>query len=216
MAFGHGVCFYFPQTHSLNETMDPSAPLRLLLVNDTDRPMRQLRDAFVDAGYLVIAQADGAAELLRLAESERPDVIIVDTESPTRDTLEQLALMERSAPRPVVMFAEHGGMAAIQAAVRAGVTAYIVDHVSAERLAPIIDMARVKFEEDAALKRKLADMERQLAERKLIERAKGILMRRRQLGEDEAYALLRGQAMKSGLRLADLALQLIHASELLD
>ncbi|VEB42660.1 Probable transcriptional regulatory protein pdtaR [Chromobacterium violaceum] len=196
--------------------MDPSVPLRLLLVNDTDRPMRQLREAFASAGYRVIAQADGAAELLRLAESQRPDVIIVDTESPTRDTLEQLALMDRAAPRPVVMFAGHGGLPAIQAAVRAGVTAYIVDHVSAERLAPIIDMARVKFEEDARLKRKLAEMEQRLADRKLIERAKGILMRRRQLDEEEAYALLRSQAMKSGLRLAELSRQLIHASELLD
>ncbi|MFB9157269.1 ANTAR domain-containing response regulator [Chromobacterium violaceum] len=156
--------------------MDPSVPLRLLLVNDTDRPMRQLGEAFASAGYRVIAQADGAAELLRLAESQRPDVIIVDTESPTRDTLEQLALMDRAAPRPVVMFAGHGGLPAIQAAVRAGVTAYIVDHVSAERLAPIIDMARVKFEEDARLKRKLAEMEQRLADRKLIERAKGILL----------------------------------------
>ncbi|MGY8624056.1 ANTAR domain-containing response regulator [Chromobacterium violaceum] len=196
--------------------MDPSVPLRLLLVNDTDRPMRQLREAFASAGYRAIAQADGAAELLRLAESQRPDVIIVDTESPTRDTLEQLALMDRAAPRPVVMFAGHGGLPAIQAAVRAGVTAYIVDHVSAERLAPIIDMARVKFEEDARLKRKLAEMEQRLADRKLIERAKGILMRRRQLDEEEAYALLRRQAMKSGLCLAELSRQLIHASELLD
>lgn len=124
--------------------------------------------------------------------------------------------MDRAAPRPVVMFAGHGGLPAIQAAVRAGVTAYIVDHVSAERLAPIIDMARVKFEEDARLKRKLAEMEQRLADRKLIERAKGILMRRRQLDEEEAYALLRSQAMKSGLRLAELSRQLIHASELLD
>ncbi|OQS09078.1 response regulator [Chromobacterium violaceum] len=196
--------------------MDPSVPLRLLLVNDTDRPMRQLREAFASAGYRVIAQADGAAELLRLAESQRPDVIIVDTESPTRDTLEQLALMDRAAPRPVVIFAGYGRLPTIQAAVRAGVTAYIVDHVSAERLAPIIDMARVKFEEDARLKRKLAEMEQRLADRKLIERAKGILMRRRQQDEEEAYALLRSQAMKSGLRLAELSRQLIHASELLD
>ncbi|AUH51310.1 response regulator [Chromobacterium sp. ATCC 53434] len=196
--------------------MDPSAPLRLLLVNDADRPMRQLRDASADAGYRVIAEADGAAELWRLAESQRPDVVIVDTESPTPDTLEPLALMQRFAPRPVVMFAEHGGMPAIQAAVRAGVTVYIVDRVSAERLAPIIDMARVKFEEDAALKRQLADLERQLEERKLIERAKGMLMRRRGLGEEEAYALLRRRAMNAGLRLAELSRQLIDASELLD
>ncbi|POZ60270.1 ANTAR domain-containing response regulator [Chromobacterium alticapitis] len=195
--------------------MSDTSPLRLLLVSDTERPMSQLRAELEQTGYRVIAEADGAARLLALVEAERPDIVIVDTESPSRDTLEQLALMEQAAPRPVVMFAEHGGLPCIQAAVRAGVTAYIVDHVSPQRLAPIIDMARVKFEEDAALKKKLADMERQLADRKLIERAKGMLMHRRQLSEEQAYALLRSEAMKSGLRLAELSRQLIHSSELL-
>lgn len=195
--------------------MCDASPLRLLLVSDTERPMYQLRAALEQAGYQVIAQADGAAQLLAQVEAQRPDIVIVDTESPSRDTLEQLALMEQAAPRPVVMFAEHGELPCIQAAVRAGVTAYIVDHVTPQRLAPIIDMARVKFEEDAALKKKLADMERQLADRKLIERAKGMLMQRRRLSEEQAYALLRSEAMKSGLRLAELSRQLIHSSELL-
>jgi response regulator NasT len=168
--------------------MTASTPLRLLLVNDTDRPMAQLHAALTAAGYLVVAQAQGAAELLQLVDSQAPDIIIIDTESPSRDTLEQLALMGHAAPRPVVMFAEQGGLPAIQAAVSAGVTAYVVDQVAASRLAPIIDMARVKFEEDARLKKRLLQMEEQLAERKLIERAKGILMERRQLSEADAYA----------------------------
>ncbi|TDR73319.1 ANTAR domain-containing response regulator [Paludibacterium purpuratum] len=195
--------------------MSPSSKLRLLLVNDTARPMQQLHDALTRAGYHVIAQAQGAAELLQLVEAQKPDVIIIDTESPSRDTLEQLAAMGQAAPHPVVMFAEQGGLPAIQAAVSAGVTAYVVDRIAAERLAPIIDMARVKFEEDAKLKKRLADMEQQLADRKLIERAKGLLMQRRQLSEAEAYALLRSQAMQSGLRLAELSRQLIDASKLL-
>jgi len=194
--------------------MTASSPLRLLLVNDTDRPMAQLHAALTAAGYLVIAQAQGAAELLQLVDSQTPDIII-DTESPSRDTLEQLALMGHAAPRPVVMFAEQGGLSTIQAAVSAGVTAYVVDQVAASKLAPIIDMARVKFEEDARLKKRLAEVEEQLADRKLIERAKGILMERRQLSEAEAYALLRSQAMQSGLRLVELSRQLINSSKLL-
>lgn len=195
--------------------MTASTPLRLLLVNDTDRPMAQLHAALTAAGYLVVAEAQGAAELLQLVDNQSPDIIIIDTESPSRDTLEQLALMGHAAPRPVVMFAEQGGLPAIQAAVSAGVTAYVVDQVAASRLAPIIDMARVKFEEDARLKKRLLQMEEQLAERKLIERAKGILMERRQLSEADAYALLRSQAMQSGLRLAELSRQLINSSKLL-
>ena len=190
-------------------------PLRLLLVNDTDRPMAQLHAALTAAGYLVIEQVQGAAELLQRVESQAPDIIIIDTESPSRDTLEQLALMGHAAPRPVVMFAEQGELSAIQAAVSAGVTAYVVDQVVAKRLAPIIDMARVKFEEDARLKQRLVQMEQQLADRKLIERAKGILMERRQLSESEAYELLRSQAMQSGLKLAELSRQLINSSKLL-
>lgn len=195
--------------------MTATTPLRLLLVNDTDRPMAQLHAALIAAGYLVIAQAQGATELLQLVESQAPDIIIIDTESPSRDTLEQLALMGHAAPRPVVMFAEQGELAAIQAAVSAGVTAYVVDQVAATRLPPIIDMARVKFEEDARLKQRLAQMEAQLADRKLIERAKGILMQRRGLSEAQAYALLRSEAMQCGLKLADLSRQLINASKLL-
>jgi len=195
--------------------MNASSPLRLLLVNDTDRPMAQLHAALEEAGYLVIAEAQGAAELLQLVESQAPDIIIIDTESPSRDTLEQLALMGHAAPRPVVMFAEQGELSAIQAAVSAGVTAYVVDQVVAKRLAPIIDMARVKFEEDARLKQRLLQMEQQLADRKLIERAKGILMERRQLSESEAYELLRSQAMQTGLKLAELSRQLINSSKLL-
>lgn len=195
--------------------MTVSSSLRLLLVNDTDRPMAQLHAALMAAGYLVVAQAQGAAELLQLVESQSPDIIIIDTESPSRDTLEQLALMGHATPRPVVMFAEQGDLATIQAAVSAGVTAYVVDQVTASRLAPIIDMARVKFEEDARLKKRLTEVEEQLADRKLIERAKGILMERRQLSEAEAYALLRSQAMQSGLRLVELSRQLINSSKLL-
>jgi len=189
--------------------------LRILLVNDTDKPIGTLRDALACAGYTVIAEVDGAAALLRAVEEQRPDVVIIDTESPSRDTLEQLAVMGHAAPRPVVMFADQREPQAIRDAVGAGVTAYVVDEVSADKLAPIIEVALARFEEEARLRKRLADVEQRLAERKLIDRAKGLLMDKRGLSETEAYELLRRQAMRQGERIAEVARQLIAIAELL-
>jgi len=189
--------------------------LRILLVNDTDKPIGELREVLSCAGYAVVAEVDGAAALLRAVEELSPDVVIIDTESPSRDTLEQLAVMGHAAPRPVVMFADKSEPQAIRDAVGAGVTAYVVDHVTADRLAPIIEVALVRFEEDARLRKRLADAEQRLAERKLIDRAKGLLMDKRGLSEAEAYETLRRQAMRQGERIAEVARQLITMAELL-
>ncbi|MCW3481326.1 ANTAR domain-containing protein [Neisseriaceae bacterium JH1-16] len=189
--------------------------LRILLVNDTDKPIGTLRDALAGAGYTVIAEVDGAAALLRAVEEQRPDVVIIDTESPSRDTLEQLAVMGHAAPRPVVMFADQREPQAIRDAVGAGVTAYVVDEVTADRLAPIIEVALARFEEETRLRKRLADAEQRLAERKLIDRAKGLLMDKRGLSETEAYELLRRQAMRQGERIAEVARQLIAMVDLL-
>lgn len=189
--------------------------LRVLLVNDTGRSVDALHSALAQAGYEVLSEVNGAAALLHAVDRSRPDVVIIDTESPSRDTLEQLSVMGQAAPHPVIMFAAHGEMPEIKAAVEAGVTAYIVDSVTPEKLAPIINLARVRFAEDMRLRQRLASVEQQLAERKLIERAKGILMDKRRLSETQAYELLRSQAMEQGLRLADIARQLINTARLL-
>ncbi|AOX99515.1 ANTAR domain-containing response regulator [Jeongeupia sp. USM3] len=189
--------------------------LRVLLVNDTAKAIGALRDALEHAGYTVTAEVTGAAALLRAVETQRPDVVIIDTESPSRDTLEQLAVMGHAAPRPVVMFADRGEPQLIRDAVGAGVTAYVVDHVGADKLAPIIELALARFEEEAKLKKRLADVEQQLADRKLIDRAKGILMDKRGLSEAEAFSTLRDQAMKQGIKIAEVARQLIAMSGLL-
>ncbi|MDN0073772.1 ANTAR domain-containing protein [Crenobacter sp. SG2303] len=189
--------------------------LRILLVNDTDKPIGELREALSRAGYAVVAEVDGAAALLRAVEELSPDVVIIDTESPSRDTLEQLAVMGHAAPRPVVMFADRSEPQAIRDAVGAGVTAYVVDQVTADRLAPIIEVALVRFEEEARLRKRLADAEQRLADRKLIDRAKGILMDKRGLSETEAYETLRRQAMRQGERIAEVARQLIAMADLL-
>ncbi|RZS84172.1 ANTAR domain-containing response regulator [Pigmentiphaga kullae] len=182
---------------------------RVLLVNDTDKPIAELREALQRAGYEILADVAHARALLHAVETQRPDVILIDTESPTRDTLEQLAVMNAAAPRPVVMFSDAADQSVIRAAVRAGVTTYVVDGMAPAKLAPILEVACARFDEEDKLRRRLAEVEQQLADRKDIDRAKGWLMDRHGLSEAEAFELLRGQAMKQGVRLGDVARQLL-------
>jgi len=182
---------------------------RVLLVNDTDKPIAELREALQRAGYEILADVAHARALLHAVETQRPDVILIDTESPTRDTLEQLAVMNAAAPRPVVMVSDTADQSVIRAAVRAGVTTYVVDGMAPAKLAPILEVACARFDEEDKLRRRLAEVEQQLADRKDIDRAKGWLMDRHGLSETEAFELLRGQAMKQGVRLGDVARQLL-------
>lgn len=189
--------------------------LRILLVNDTDKPIAEMRQALAQQGYEVLSAVATPQALLKVVEGERPDVVIIDTESPSRDTLEQLAVMNSAAPRPVVMFTHDADQQLIRAAVGAGVTAYVVDGLSAERLSPVIEVALARFAEETRLRSRLADVEQQLADRKLIDRAKGVLMDKRGMSEAQAYETLRSQAMKQGSRLADIARQIIAMADLL-
>ncbi|GAB3245416.1 ANTAR domain-containing response regulator [Chitinimonas naiadis] len=189
--------------------------LRILLVNDTDKPIAELRQSLALQGYEILSVVATPHALLKVVEGERPDVVIIDTESPSRDTLEQLAVMNSAAPRPVVMFTHDADQQLIRAAVGAGVTAYVVDGLAPERLAPIIEVALARFAEESKLRNKLAEVEQQLADRKLVDRAKGVLMDKRQMSEAQAYETLRNQAMKQGSRLADVARQIIAMADLL-
>ncbi|HSX65179.1 MAG TPA: ANTAR domain-containing protein [Pseudoxanthomonas sp.] len=189
--------------------------MRVLLVNDTEKPIGELREALLAAGYQVLQEVASASTLLKAVESLQPDVVIVDVESPSRDTLEQLAVMHRHAPRPVVMFSGDSDDQLIRAVVGAGVTAYVVDGLAPARLAPIIQVALARFEQQSDVRRKLDEVQQQLLDRKQIDRAKGLLMEKRGMSENEAYAALRQQAMKQGLKLADVARQIIAMAELL-
>lgn len=189
--------------------------LRVLLVNDTEKPIGELRQALLAIGYRVLDEVVAAGALLKAVESQHPDVVIIDVDSPSRDILEQLAVMHRQAPRPVVMFSTDGDDQLIRSVVGAGVAAYVVDGLAPARLAPIIQVALARFEQQAHLRRKLDDVQQQLVDRKLIDRAKGMLMEKRGMSEAEAYAALRQQAMKQGLKLADVARQVIPLADLL-
>ncbi len=120
---------------------DAPRPLRVLLVTDTDKPIGALRDALARLHYEMLDEVATPARLPAVVEKERPDVVIIDTESPSRDTLEQLAVMHARAPRPVLMFSPDADQQLIRAAVGAGVSAYLVEGLSPERLAPIIEVA---------------------------------------------------------------------------
>ncbi|KVZ93154.1 ANTAR domain-containing response regulator [Burkholderia ubonensis] len=185
--------------------------LRVLLVTDTQKPIGDLRDALARLGYEMLNEVATPARLPAAVEAQRPDVVIIDTESPSRDTLEQLAVMNATAPRPVLMFSHDADQTLIRAAVGAGVSAYLVEGLSAERLAPILEVALARFSHDEALRQRLADVERELADRKLIDRAKRLLMDRRHLSEHDAYAMLRKRAMDQGIRIVDAARQVLAA-----
>ena len=189
--------------------------LRVLLVNDTDKPIAELREALLAVGYDVLPQVATAAGLLKAVQVQQPDAIILDVDSPSRDMLEQLAMLHREAPKPVVMFASDGDDRLIRDALGAGVAAYIVDGLAPARLAPILRVAMARFEQQSHVRQKLDDLEQQLRDRKDIDRAKGLLMDKRNMSEADAYAALRQQAMKQGLRLADVARRIIAMADLL-
>jgi response regulator NasT len=196
--------------------VNPSeSPLRVLLVDETFERAALLKHALQDAGCKIAGQVSASADLPGLVAELKPDLIILDTESPDRDTLENLCIIRRDQPRPIVMFTHDGDSDKIRAAIRAGVSAYVVDGLKSERLRPIMDVAIARFNEFQAMRTDLEKAENQLTERKDVERAKGILMKQRGWSEDEAYQALRKAAMDKGSRLADVARQLVEITDLL-
>ncbi|EGD10082.1 response regulator receiver and ANTAR domain protein [Xanthomonas vesicatoria ATCC 35937] len=190
-------------------------PMRVLLVNDTEKPIGELRQALTRAGYTVLDDVASVGALLHAVQSQQPDVVVIDVDSPSRDTLEQLSMLHAHAPRPVVMFSGDGDDALIHAAVGAGVTAYVVDGLSPARLAPIVQVALARFAHESSMRKRLDDVQQALHDRKQIDRAKGLLMEKRGLSEADAYAALRQQAMKQGVKLAEVARRIVAMAELL-
>lgn len=190
--------------------------LRVALV-DTDREraltlVDGLRDAGDDIDIVVIGDETGLAR--RIAEAAA-DVVLIDLSNPSRDALEQIAAAAGPLDRPVAMFVDRTDPETTRAAIEAGVSAYVVDGLRRERVRPILDTAIARFHAFARLRAELAATKEALAERKVIDRAKGLLMKARGIGEEEAYALLRRTAMERGRKLSDIARSLVEAAELL-
>ncbi len=176
---------------------------------------RTLRIGLLEAGYNLVATLPADVFLTERLAQLQPDMVVVDAESGTRDALEHVVLATRDARRPIVLFTDERDTSEVDHAIAAGVTAYIVDGLGAERVKPVLDVAMARFRHEERLRQELADAKGALNERKLVDRAKGLLMKRHGIGEDEAYARLRKQAMDKNLKMAEVAQRLIDAAELL-
>ena len=189
--------------------------IRVLLIEDGVASPLLLRQELQQLGCEVLGTVDNAALIHDCVQRLQPDVVIVNAESPTRDTLENLAAVNDALPRPVVVFAEDPADAPMRRALQAGVSAYVVAGLQPQRLAPVLQVAIARFEQDLALRQELDRAQAQLAARKTIERAKGILMQEAGLDEEAAYQRLRKLAMDRKLPMAELAARIIEAQSLL-
>jgi len=189
--------------------------LHILVVDQNVVRASILEEGLREAGYTRVTVVRDMQNLLKRIEETDPDVICIDLENPNRDVLEQMFQVSRSVPRPVAMFVDRSDTDMIKAAVESGVGAYVVDGLRKERIKPVLEMAISRFAAFKELREELDRTRQALEERKTIERAKGILMRKRDLTEDAAYTLLRKAAMNENRRLVEIAEAVITAEGLL-
>ena len=209
--------------------MTPSQSLRLVVVapdlvlsvagNERARAQsersRQLRIGLLENNYNLIAVLPADTFLAERLAQMQPDMIIVDAESDARDSLEQVVMATRGARRPIVLFTNDNDTTHIKDAVAAGVSAYIVAGLSPDRIRPILEVAMARFEHEQGLRQQLAHAKTELQDRKIIDRAKGLLMQRQGLSEKVAFDKLRKAAMDKGLRLGEIAQRILDTAELL-
>lgn len=196
----------------------PEAPQRDLSDAQSDAEVeraRSLRIGLLENNYNIVAVLPADTFLPDRLAQIAPDMVIVDAESQARDTLEHVVMATRDARRPIVLFTNDADTSQVGAAIAAGVSAYVVAGLAPERIRPVLEVALARFRHEEALRRELADARTQLSERKTIDRAKGILMARHSLTEDQAYARLRKTAMDRGMKLADVAQRIVDVADLL-
>ena len=189
--------------------------LTILVIDENAIRASIIEEGLREAGHVRVTVVHEVNGIARIIETLMPDVIIIDIENPNRDMMEHLFQLTRTVSRPIAMFVDRSDTASIEAAVDAGVSAYIVDGLKKERVKPILDMAVSRFSAFSRLRRELADARSALEERKLIERAKGILMKMRGLSEEEAFALLRQTAMNEKKKMSEIAQSVVTAAGLL-
>lgn len=194
-------------------TVDTS--LKIVIVDESPLRAAILEEGLREAGYVNVLRLPEHQNLLARLHAIDPDVIVIDLEAPSRDVVEQMFHVSREVKRPVAMFVDQSDSSTIEAAIEAGVSAYIVDGLKKERVKPILDMTIGRFRAFAKLKQELEQTRTQLEERKTVDRAKGILMKLKGLDEERAYALMRRTAMNEKKRIVDIAQSIITAAELL-
>src|ERR1700748_2727758 len=190
------------------------ASLKIVIVDENPIRAAILEEGLREAGYVQVVRLEDTSHLLARIYSIDPDVILIDLENPSRDVLEQMFQMSRAVKRPIAMFVDQSDAASIEAAVDAGVSAYIVGGLRKERVQNILDLCISRFNAFSRLQDELEKTRSALDERKVIDRAKGILMKAKSLSEETAYALLRKTAMNENKKIAEVAQSVITAAEL--
>ncbi|NJM83587.1 MAG: ANTAR domain-containing protein [Tabrizicola sp.] len=186
----------------------------IVVEKDRDRAI-MIVDGLREAGDFDVRIIGDDIGLARKIADQNPDLVLIDAGNPSRDALEELTLATAPMQRPVAMFVDGSDGALTRAAIEAGVSAYVVDGLRAERIKPVLDAAIARFHMIQKMRAELAETRRALEERKVIDRAKGILMRARGISEEEAYAMMRKAAMDQGRKLADVAQALVMAADML-
>lgn len=184
-----------------------------MLVDDQPQRAAMVEAALISSGYRVLSIIPSATGLLFQIEQHQPDVILIDLDSPDRDMLDSLSIVNAQNPMPVVMFSKEDDPDFIQQAVQSGVTAYQLDKISAEKVKPVLDVAMAQFDAFQSLKQALDDTRTELADRKTIEKAKGLLMKVHSVSEEEAFKTLRSLAMETNQKLGTAAQNLIAMLE---
>jgi response regulator NasT len=187
--------------------------LRVLLIDYEPERVPRLEALLRDQGYIVLARLVASVDLLSAVREQKPEIVVVAINLPDRDTLDELRDITREQPVPIAMFVNQGDGTQIRQAVRAGVSAFAVDGIAPERIRPILDAAIAQFGETQALRNELAEAKKALAERKIVEQAKGLIMQQRQCSEAEAYGDLRRMAMDRSLPLAEIARTVVAESK---
>jgi response regulator NasT len=194
----------------------PEADLRVLIIDQNVMRASVLEEGLREGGYTQLVVVRDMQNLLRRIVDEAPDVILIDLENPNRDVLEQMFQVSRVVARPVAMFVDRSDTSMIEAAIASGVGAYVVDGLRKERVKAIVDTAISRFKAFNHLREELDRTRQQLEERKLVDRAKGILMKQKGLTEAQAYAAMRSAAMRDNLRIGQIAQSVITAASLLE
>lgn len=189
--------------------------LRIAVIDKNPLRAAILEDGLREAGHMHVVRIDDTADVLDRIRGIDPDVILIDLESPSRDVLEQMFQVSRMIARPVAMFVDRSDSGTIDAAIDAGVSAYIVDGLRKERIKPILDTTISRFNAFAKLKDELERTKSQLEDRKTIDRAKALIMRAKSISEEQAYALMRKVAMNENKKIAEIARSILTAAELL-
>lgn len=191
-------------------------PLLILVIDDNSARASIIEAGLRAEGHEVVTVVTDGTSVARQIANLDPDVIVIDLGNPNRDMLENMFQLARAIKRPIAMFVDSSDKAAIEAAIDAGVSAYVVDGLRQERVRPILDMAISRFNAFSRMERELEEARNELQSRKIIEKAKGILMQSKGLSEEAAYELLRKTAMNQNRKIADIAQSLVTTAQLLE